>query len=579
MKSFSAPEMATCRCLARLVKRSAIFVSFAALALVSSSCAGEHVRALQAPIPAAHPAKHLVLIVADGMQLEHERAANRYLSGNFVSGLAHWNFEYRGAATTWDVTTYNRYALAAGKGIFAGDGSVRDVATFNPLLGYDPGRGGSAPYPLDVSGDAAYYGTRLQDGTPGRPKYPGTDSASAATVLATGFKTDDGNISWRTGDPDGGRLTTIAEMFRRQGNAAIGIVSTVPFSHATPAAFVSHNRSRRDVEGIATEILNDFKPEVVISGGHPLFSGPDQAAQFRFISARLYQGIRANGEYAVAERTKGRDGGMILARKAEEAVRGRKKLFGLFGGSGGNFEYHRPTSDGTALITRGSTENPTLAEAARAALKVLSRYPNGFFLMIEQGDIDWSNHDNDFAGMIGGIWDLDGAVKAVEAFIDCPGDDVTWENTLLIVTADHANSFMRLSTDPAKQLGRGRLPRQQRKSGESGRNPAGEWDYPDGEVAYGFDGKGVNAHTNEPVTVYARGAGSSLFRSFEGAWYPGTKLLDNSHVYRVMLTALGLNDENLAGAERPGKALPLPKGSPQAAIPQSDTQQPATAGQ
>lgn len=579
MNSFFIPEMATRCCLARLVKRYAFFFSFIILALVTSSRADEHAPAVPPATPATLPAKHLILIVADGMQLEHERAANRYLFGNLVSGLAHWNFEYRGAATTWDVTTYNRYALAAGKGIFPGDGAPRDGAAFNPLLGYDPERGGSAPYPLDVSGDTAYYGTRLKDGMPGRPKYPGTDSASAATVLATGFKTDDGNISWRTGDPDGGRLTTIAEMYRRQGKASIGIVSTVPFSHATPAAFVSHNRNRRNFQEIASEILSEFKPEVVISGGHPLFSGTDSAEQFRFISARLYQSMRLKGEYAVAERTRGLDGGRILAQKAEEAVRGGKKLFGLFGGSGGNFEFHRPTGDGTALIARGSTENPTLAEAARAALKVLSRNPNGFFLMIEQGDIDWSNHDNDFAGMIGGVWDLDGAVKAVEAFVDCPGDDVTWQNTLLIVTADHANSFMRLSSDPAKQLGMGRLPRQQRKAGDSGRNPAGEWDYPDGEVAYGFDGKGVNAHTNEPVTVYARGAGSFLFRNFEGVWYPGTKLLDNSHVFRVMLKALGLNDENLAGAERPGKAAPLSEGAPIPVNPPSDPRQPAPAGQ
>jgi len=125
----------------------------------------------------------------------------------------------------------------------------------------------------------------------------------------------------------------------------------------------------------------------------------------------------------------------------------------------------------------------------------------------------------------------------------------------------------------------GRLPRQQRKAGDSGRNPAGKWDYPDGEVAYGFDGKGVNAHTNEPVTVYARGAGSFLFRNFEGVWYPGTKLLDNSHVFRVMLTALGLNDENLAGAERPGKAAPRPEGAPIPVNPPSDPRQPAPAGQ
>ncbi|MEA5115210.1 MAG: alkaline phosphatase [Geobacteraceae bacterium] len=547
MDTVALPELEKTRWLASICNCFARFFLLAFLALLLSSQAVQHAIAGSNTQQSSRPVKHLILIIADGMQLEHERAANMYLFGNHVSGLAQWDFDYKGAAATWDVTTYNRYAVAEGKGMFPGDGSARAVSTFIALLGYDPARGGSAPYPIDISGDPAYYGARLNDGTPGRPKYPGTDSASAATALATGFKTDDGNISWRTGDPDDGNLATIAEMCRRQGKAAIGIVSTVPFSHATPAAFVSHNKSRKNIQEIATEIMNEFKPDVVISGGHPLFFSSDPAEQYRFIPSRLFQGIRNKGEFVIAERIRGLDGGTTLAQKADEAVRRRKKLFGLFGGSGGNFEYHRPSNDGTSLVNRGSTENPTLAKAAEAALKVLSRNPNGFFLMIEQGDIDWSNHDNDFAGMIGGVWDLNEAVKAVEAFVDRPGDELSWQNTLLIVTADHANSFMRISVDPAKQLGKGRLPNQKRKASDSGRTPYGVWTYPNGEISYGFDGKGVNSHTNEPVTVYARGAGSQLFKGFEGAWYPGTRLMDNTHIFEVMLKVLGLKDENRTG--------------------------------
>jgi len=67
-------------------------------------------------------------------------------------------------------------------------------------------------------------------------------------------------------------------MYRNQRKAAIGVVTTVPFSHATPAGFVSHNKSRNNYLAISSEIINSVKPEVVIGGGHPALQqrGPGQ---------------------------------------------------------------------------------------------------------------------------------------------------------------------------------------------------------------------------------------------------------------------------------------------------------------
>jgi len=550
--------------------RQAALLVIAALAIAPLQGCGTTDSSVALP---SQTAKHVILIVGDGMQLEHERAANRYLFGNTTSGLAHWNFDYQGAATTWDVTTYNRYAYTAGKPLFSGNGSVADHSSFDPINGYDPSRGGSAPYPRSNVGDVAYYGTKLASSAGGSTAYPATDSASAATALATGTKTDDGNLAWRTGDPEDGRLTTIAEMYRNQRKASIGVITTVPFSHATPAGFVSHNKSRNNYQAISSEIINSIKPEVVIGGGHPLYNSTDPAKQYQYIADQEYQILRNNTEYAFAERMTGVNGAATLAAKADEAARDGKKLFGLFGGLGGNFEYHKPTNDGSSVITRGSMENPTLAEASTAALKVLSTNQNGFFLMIEQGDIDWSNHADDFAGMIGGVWDLNEAVKAVEAYVDQTGDDITWGNTLVIVTSDHGNSYMRISTDPAKQLSKGKLPNQAANFPGSGYDPGVAWYYPDGEVTYGFDGKGVNSHTNETVTVYARGALNSLFKSVEGSWYPGTKLIDNTHIYQVILKAMRLKDENLLSSDLFDTVYALPDTSIQVLNPLLTDQQ------
>ncbi len=103
-----------------------------------------------------------------------------------------------------------------------------------------------------------------------------TDSASAATALSCGVKTDNGNIA--TSHNDAARLQTMSEYARELGLAA-GVVSTVPFSHATPAAFVAHNNHRDNYTAIAREMITSYGDgkgargntptiDVIIGGGH-----------------------------------------------------------------------------------------------------------------------------------------------------------------------------------------------------------------------------------------------------------------------------------------------------------------------
>lgn len=463
--------------------------------------------------------KNVILVIGDGMQLEHERAANNYLFGNYTEGLAFWKFPYQGQASTWDVTTYNKFATAASKTLWnAATSSPEDTKTFDVLLGYDPAKGGKLPYPLETSGDKTYLLTAA------------TDSASAGTALATGYKTDDGNVAWKTSDPEDGRLLTIAEMYRYQKKAAIGVVSTVPFTHATPATFVSHNKSRNNYKEIGYEIINSVKPEVVIGGGHPNYTTS-------YMNTQDYKILKASSEYVLAERQTGVDGNTTIAAKAAEAVTKGKKLFGLYGNSGGQFDYPVPSNTpGTPSVIRGSNENPSLAEASKAALKVLSQNKNGFFLMVEQGDIDWANHANDFKSMVGGVYDLNETIKAIETYVDQPGDDIDWNNTLVIVTSDHGNSYMRINT--AKQLQKGQLPQQNANTTAAGSYTPG-FVYPNGEVTYGTGG-----HTNELVRVYAKGGKTGLLAGFEGLWYTGTRIIDNTQIYKAMMSALGLSDQN-----------------------------------
>lgn len=122
-------------------------------------------------------------------------------------------------------------------------------------------------------------------------------------------------------------------------------------------------------------------------------------------------------------------------------------------------------------------------------------------------------------------------MAAAVAFVDKPDDDITWDNTLLIVTSDHSNSYMRIK----KPLGKGDLP-PQKPVGSDAYGPIYDSNSYSGYVTYG-----TKEHTNELVTVYARGAGVDIFKKYEGAWYPGTNIIDNTHIYKVMEEAAGVS--------------------------------------
>jgi alkaline phosphatase len=458
-------------------------------------------------------AKHIIMFLGDGMQLEHEIATSRYLFGK-DNGLAFHHLAYKGYVATWDVTTYNKYAASLGLPPY-------NPVGFNPLVGYDPIKGGRRPYPLQSSGiDVNYFLSKIS------AKIPAADSASTATALSTGFKTDDGNIAWLPGDPADGALKTIAEILRDKKGFSIGVVSTVPFTHATPAAFVSHNENRNNCGAIGTEIIRSFQPEVVIGGGYP---GPGGTPTYQYLSKADHDYLKLDpaSPYVFVERTASSDGSVKLLEAARQAVAQDKKLFGLFGGPGGNFESPVPSDlPGTPSISRATIENPLLKDATLAALQVLSRDPDGFFVMIEQGDIDWANHANDFQRMVGTIWDLHEAVAAAVDFVNKPGDDIDWSNTLLIVTSDHANSYMRLND--SLKLGAGDLPQQ------DGTCPA--CTYPQGQVTYS-----TTDHSNELVTLYVQGNFRIPdFYRYEGKWYPRTRIIDNTHLFHAIASAAGV---------------------------------------
>ena len=84
---------------------------------------------------------------------------------------------------------------------------------------------------------------------------------------------------------------------------------------------------------------------------------------------------------------------------------------------------------------------PFLQEAADLAIKNLSKNDRGFFMMVEASQIDWGGHDNDFPYMLSELIDLDDTLGFLLNFAR------TDQNTLIVVTGDHATGGFSLSAD------------------------------------------------------------------------------------------------------------------------------------
>lgn len=293
-----------------------------------------------------------------------------------------------------------------------------------------------------------------------------TDSAAAATAMATGRKVTNGVVSLAT-PGDGSPLPTILERSSADGRR-VGLVTTTHATHATPAAFGAHARSRDDYDEIAWDYLTRSKPDVLLGGGgYGLSKAAAVFAGYPTVTTR-------------------KD---LLAVDPGTADR----LWGLFGHSHLPYEHD------------GLGSAPHLSEMARAALAILERDPDGFFLMVEGGKIDHACHSNDLVRAVKETIEFANAVQAAYEWAKDRDD------TLILVTADHETGGLSVK----KNQGAGKLP----------------------EVAWSS-----KDHTGANVSLYAWGPGSERIS--------GT--VDNTQIYEILVDFLaagvGAEPSRAAGA-------------------------------
>jgi len=243
-------------------------------------------------------------------------------------------------------------------------------------------------------------------------------------------------------------------------------VTSVPFNHATPAAAYAHNVSRNDYQDLARDMLglrsisHPKNPlpglDVVLGGGYGMRKPLDFGQGTNYVSGNRYLSdadrksidVNNGGRYAVALRTTGQYGGKILMDAARKAATNRTRLLGFFGVStnGGHLPFQTANGDYQPAPGRRRRaeiyseadlrENPTLAQMTTAAITVLSKNRNGFWLMVEAGDVDWANHDNNLDNSIGAVNSGD---RAFQTIVDWVETNSNWRESLVILTADHGH--------------------------------------------------------------------------------------------------------------------------------------------
>ncbi len=225
-----------------------------------------------------------------------------------------------------------------------------------------------------------------------------TDSAAAATAMATGSKTNNGMLSVL---PNLVILETILEIAQNLGRAT-GIVTTTSITHATPAAFMTHVPSRSSTSEIVTQIVEKASVDIILGGGKSYFN----STQISDLELNGYAYIENNTALMESNST---------------------KIIGLFAGD------HLPYE-----ISRDPLLTPSLYNMTKKAIEQLSKNPNGFFLMIEGGKIDHAAHANN---------KVDVALETIEfnSAIDYAINySIQSDNTLLIITADHETGGLKI---------------------------------------------------------------------------------------------------------------------------------------
>ncbi|MDR7250472.1 alkaline phosphatase [Bacillus pumilus] len=366
------------------------------------------------------------------------------------------------------------------------------------------------------------YLVGMQTTHPDDPRDNITDSAAAATAMATGKKTYNDAIAV---NQEKEPLRSVVEAAKEAQMKTAFVVSS-DITDATPAAFGTHNVSRKNKEQIADhfydeKIGGEHKVDILLGGGMQYFDRKDRDLVKEFEKS----------------------GYSILRSKDDLTSQSSSKMLGLFQEDELDRAIDRPK------------HVPTLKDMTQSALAQLNHdNSHGFFMLLEGSTIDSAGHENDVVGAMSEMEDFE---KAVQAALQFAKKD---QETLVVITADHATGGFSFGADGmtsetgykwdpapilaakktpvymAKKIAGGQSVRdvlhthidfsltneeisQVEKAAQSGKASTIQLSIQHIFDQRSFSGWTTFAHTGEDVPVYAYGPGKAAFQG----WIDNTK--------------------------------------------------------
>lgn len=248
-----------------------------------------------------------------------------------------------------------------------------------------------------------------------------TDSAASGSAYATGHKLSNETVAVMPAEvtipvvektPPGDENRPIASIIEaaRLAGLSTGIITNDDIVGASPCDFGAHAASRDDSGSLAEQMV--YSNVDVIMAGAPQYLVPGKE-----------DGNREDGEDLIKE-AKNR-GYEYASNKAElDGAHGSKILCVM--------------NECAAEFDRKKDEYPSLAEMTQKAIDVLSENDEGFFLFVEESQIDWFGHDNDPIGVISETLEFNETFKVCLDFAKKDG------NTTVIACADHSTGGLHI---------------------------------------------------------------------------------------------------------------------------------------
>jgi alkaline phosphatase len=288
------------------------------------------------------------------------------------------------------------------------------------------------------------------------------DSASGMSAIVTGQKTNNGVISQSAtavpGEKDGEPLQTILE-YAEQHGLSTGVLSNSNMTDATPAACYAHSNDRSFSGTIFAQILTprfgDGVDLVIGAGREEILAATEK------IGLKIASSLPLKG-YAFYD--------------SLQSISGNERRV-------------------VALFDSGEFD---VSDAVERALRILSRNPKGFFLMVE-----WDMHTDNLKAGLNHVIEMDNTIRKVAQSVP--------KDTLLLFTADH-------SFDIRLRGGKRSTPLSLETGERKGASETAEQDI------HVEDG-----HTGEQVLVAAQGPGSERVRGY----------ILNTDLFHIMTAAYG----------------------------------------